>query len=72
MEKQTPHPPLQIKDEAAHKSKRAIFSSLIWGRGGTNFPSILSKIEGKGRNFSGKTLFLSCVCCQISNSVNFP
>ena len=67
-----PTPPLQIKDEAAHKSKRAIFLSLIWGTGGTNFPSILSKIEGKGRNFSGKTLFLSCVCCQISNSVNFP
>ena len=75
MEQQTPHPlPLQIKDEAAHKSKRAIFPSLIWGTGGggTDFPSILSKIEGNGRNFSGKTLFLSCVCCQISNSVNFP
>ena len=77
MEQQTPHPPLQMKDEAAHKSKRAIFPSLIWGTGvggggGTNFPSILSKIEGKGRNFSGKILFLSCVCCQISNSVNFP
>ena len=35
MEQQTPHPPpLQIKDEAAHKSKRAIFPSLIWGKGG--------------------------------------
>ena len=25
---------LQIKDEAAHKPKRAIFPSLIWGKGG--------------------------------------
>ena len=33
MEQQTPHPPLQMKDEAAHKSKRAIFPSLIWGTG---------------------------------------
>ena len=67
--------PLQIKDEASHKPQRAIFPSLIWGKGGgggTNFPSILSKIEGKSRNFSGKTLFLSYVCCQISNTVNLP
>ena len=73
----TPPTPLQIKDEAAYKPKRAIFPSLIWGKGGgggegTNFPSILSKIEGMGRNFSGKTLFFSCVCCQIYNTVNLP
>ena len=28
-----PSTPLQIKDEAAHKSKRAIFPSLSWGTG---------------------------------------
>ena len=44
MEQQPPPPPPQIKDEAAQKPKRAIFPSLIWGEGGTNFPSILSKI----------------------------
>ena len=33
MEKQTPIPP-EIKDEAAQKPKRAIFSPLIWGKGG--------------------------------------
>ena len=40
-----PSPP-QIKNEAAQKPKRAIFPSLIFlgGRGGTNFPSILSKV----------------------------
>ena len=39
----------QIKDEAAQKPKRAIFPSLIWvgGEGGTNFPSISSKIVWK-------------------------
>ena len=48
MEQQTPisqtPPPPQIKDEAVQKPIRAIFSSLIWREGGTNFPSILSKI----------------------------
>jgi len=36
--------PTPIKDEAAQKPKRAIFLSLIWGKGDTNFPSILSTI----------------------------
>ena len=29
-----PPTPLQIKDEASHKPQRAIFPSLIWGKGG--------------------------------------
>ena len=33
MEKQTPIPP-ELKDEAAQKPKRAIFSPLICGKGG--------------------------------------
>ena len=32
MEEQTPSP--QIKDEVARRAKRAIFPSLIWGKGG--------------------------------------
>ena len=49
MKQQTPipRPPKKIKDEAAQKAKRAIFTSLIleeWG--GTTFSSILFKIVG--------------------------
>ena len=48
VEQQTPIP--QIKDEATQKPKHTIFSSLIWGvgggGGGTNLPSMFSKIVG--------------------------
>ena len=75
MEQQTPPPPPPNQGWSRAQVKTRYFPILDLGDGGgggTDFPSILSKIEGNGRNFSGKTLFLSCVCCQISNSVNFP
>ena len=73
MEQQIPQPPPNQGWSLAQATTR-YFPILDLGerRGGTNFPSILSKIEGKSRNFSGKTLFLSYVCCQISNTVNLP
>ena len=46
----SPPPPPQIKDEPTQKPKHTIFSSLIWGvgggGGGTNLPSMFSKIVG--------------------------
>ena len=61
MEQQIPTPPPpQIKDESAQQPKRSISASLIWGGrgGGTNVPSILSKIVDNHSEW--KTVVSSC------------
>ena len=55
-----PPPPPPTQGRRPQKPKRAIFPSLIWGEGGTNFPSILSTIVAPNLSPNPYRLFPNC------------